>query len=256
MADGVLLRPEQEDLLVALVEAERNVPRGEREQFMYFPTLGDPGLAHPGLPGREIPVYIGDLDALSSAGLLRETWTPSSARLFDITPTGIAVYEEIKRRSGAPLQQLEEDITHYLQADIFQKRYPRAYRKWLEAAEKLSSSDSEDQPNTVGHLCREAIQEFATALVEQYKPPEVSPDKARDINRIQAVLDQNAARLGTRVSDFLEALLNYWRTVSRLVQRQVHGSQKEDRPLVLEDGRRVVFHTAVVMYEVDRALER
>jgi hypothetical protein len=256
MVDGVLLRPEQEDLLVTLVEAERKLPRGEREQFMFFPTLADPGLAHPGLPGREIPVYVGDLDALSSAGLLHETWTRSGARLFDITPAGLAAYEAIKKRSGAPVEQLEEDMRHYLDAEVFQKRYPRAYRKWAEAAEKLWSSDSEEQLNTVGHLCREAIQEFAAALVERYKPPEVSLDKAHDINRIQAVLDQNAARLGTRVSEFLEALLNYWRTVSRLVQRQVHGSQKEDRPLVLEDGRRVVFHTAVVMYEVDRALER
>jgi hypothetical protein len=256
MLDGVLLRPEQEELLVTLVEAERNLPRGEREQFMYFPTLVEPSLAHPGLPGREIPVYIGDLDALSSAGLLRETWTPSSVRLLDITPTGVAVYEAIKQRSSAPVEQLEEELRRYLDADVFQKRYPRAYRKWLEATDKLWSSDSEEQLNTVGHLCREAIQEFATALVERHKPSEVDKDKAHDINKIQAVLDQNAARLGTRVSDFLEALLNYWRAVSRLVQRQVHGSQKEDRPLVLEDGRRVVFQTAVVMYEVDRALER
>jgi hypothetical protein len=256
MLDGVLLRPEQEDLLVTLVEAERNLPRGQREEFIFFPSLGDPGLAHPGLPDREVPVHVGDLDILSNAGLLNETWTHSGARLFDITPTGFAVYKAIKQRAGAPLQQLEEDMTHYLEADIFQKRYPRAYRKWVEAAEKLSSSDSEEQLHTVGHLCREAIQEFATALVERHKPSEVDKDKAHDIKRIQAVLNQNAARLGTRVSDFLEALLNYWRTVSRLVQRQVHGSQTEDRPLVLDDGRRVVFQTAVVMYEVDRALER
>jgi hypothetical protein len=256
MLDGVLLRPEQEDLLVTLVEAERNLPRGQREQFIYIPSMPDAALAHPGLPGREVPVHVGDLSILSNAGLLNETPTRFSTRLFDITPTGFAVYEAIKQRSGAPLEQLEEDMTHYLKADILQKRYPRAYRKWAEATEKLSSSDSEEQLNTVGHLCREAIQEFATALVERHKPSEVDKNKAHDVNKIQAVLDQNAARLGTRVSDFLEALLNYWRTVSRLVQRQVHGSQKEDRPLVLEDGRRVVFQTAVVMYEVDRALER
>jgi hypothetical protein len=256
MLNGVLLRPEQEDLLVTLVEAERNVPRGQREQFIYFPTMADPALAHGGLPGREVQVYLGDLDILSNAGLLNETPTRSRSRHFDITPDGFAMYEEIKRRSGAPLEQLEENMTHYLEADVIQKRYPRAYRKWAEATEKLSSSDSEEQLNTVGHLCREAIQEFATALVERHKPSEVDKKKAHDVNKIQAVLDQNAARLGTRVSDFLEALLKYWRTVSALVQRQVHGSQKEDRPLVLEDGRRVVFQTAVVMYEVDRALER
>jgi hypothetical protein len=256
MLDGVLLRPEQEDLLVTLVEAERNLPRGEREQFIFFPSMGDPALAHGGLPGREVPVYLGDLNILSNAGLLDETWTPSGARLFDITPTGFAVYEAIKQRSGAPVQQLEEEIRDYLDADVFQKRYPRAYRKWVEATEKLWSSDSEEQLNSVGNLCREAIQEFATALVERHKPSQVDKDKAHDINRIHAVVDHHRPKLGTRVSQFLDALLSYWRTVSGLVQRQVHGSQNEDRPLVLEDGRRVVFHTAVVMYEVDRALER
>jgi hypothetical protein len=38
------------------------------------------------------------------------------------------------------------------------------------------------------------------------------------------------------------------------VQRQEHGAQKEGRPLVWEDGRRVVFQTAIVMFELDRAL--
>jgi hypothetical protein len=256
MLDGVVLRPEQEDLLVTLVVAERNVPRDQREQFIFFPTAGDPGLAHPGLPGREMPVYLGDLDILSNEGLLNETWTPSGARLFDITPTGFAVYEAIRQRSGAPVQQLEDEMKRYLDADVFLKRYPKAYRRWLEATEKLWSSGSEQHLNTVGHLCREAIQEFATALVERHKPSEVEQDKARDINRIRAVLDQSATRLGERVSAFLEALLNYWVAVSGLVQRQVHGRQKEDRPLIFEDGRRVVFQTAVVMYEMDRALER
>jgi hypothetical protein len=256
MLDGVLLRPEQEDLLVTLVEAERNVPRDQREQFIFFPTLGDPGLAHAGLPGREMPVYLGDLDILSNAGLLNETRTPSGARLFDITPTGFAVYEAIRQRSGAPIQQLEEEMKRYLDADVFQKRYPKAYRKWFEANEKLWSSESEQHLNTVGHLCREAIQEFATALVERHELDEVDQNKAHDHSRIRAVVNQHRPRLGTRVSDFLDALLTYWNAVSDLVQRQVHGSQKEDGPLVLEDGRRVVFQTAVVMYEVDRALER
>jgi hypothetical protein len=253
-----LLQPEQEDLLVILVEATRNLLPGQREQFMFLPTAGDSNsLCHPGLPGGEISAYDGDLDVLSNEGLINRTWGGRSGDwYFDVTPRGFAVYEAIKRRAGAPVRQIEEELTRYLDAEVFQERYPEAYRKWSEATEKLWSSEPEQQLTTIGHLCREAIQEFATALVERHKPREVDQDKAHDIARVTAVLDQHATKFGTRVSSFLDALVAYWRTVSGLVQRQEHGRQKEDRPLVCEDGRRVVFQTAIVMFEIDRALER
>lgn len=53
---------------------------------------------------------------------------------------------------------------------------------------------------------------------------------------------------------FLDALLAYWGTASDLVQRQEHGNQKVGAALLWEDGRRVVFQTAMVMYEIERAL--
>lgn len=48
----------------------------------------------------------------------------------------------------------------------------------------------------------------------------------------------------------LDALVVYWGTVSDLIQRQEHGAQKEGEALRWEDGRRVVFQTAVVMFEI------
>jgi hypothetical protein len=48
--------------------------------------------------------------------------------------------------------------------------------------------------------------------------------------------------------------VDYWGTVSDLVQRQEHGAQKQGAELTWEDARRVVFQTAIVMYEVSRAL--
>jgi hypothetical protein len=164
------------------------------------------------------------------------------------------MYEEIKRRSGAPAQQLQEELVRYLDAEGFQRRYPEAYRKWFQAAEKLWSSDSEQQLTQIGHLCREAIQEFAAVLVEKHGLAALIPDKAKNVARIKAVLDRHASTLGTTVAPFLDALLAYWRTVSDLVQRQEHGGQKEGRPLIWEDGRRVVFQSAVVMFEIDRTL--
>jgi hypothetical protein len=53
----------------------------------------------------------------------------------------------------------------------------------------------------------------------------------------------------------LEALVPFRGTVSDLVQRQEHGGQREGAPLRWEDGRRLVFQTAVIMFEIDSALK-
>lgn len=53
----------------------------------------------------------------------------------------------------------------------------------------------------------------------------------------------------------LDALVVYWGTVHDLAARQEHGAAKAV-PLVAEDARRVVFQTAIVMFELDRAFVR
>jgi hypothetical protein len=47
-------------------------------------------------------------------------------------------------------------------------------------------------------------------------------------------------------------MLAFWGAVSDLAQRQEHGAQREAEPLGWEDARRLVFLSAVVMYEIDR----
>ena len=209
---------------------------------------------HPGLPGQQIPVPQGDVEILQAQGLLLMTQQGRMHRSFVVTPLGYSLYAELQDRSGAPTQQVEETLTRYLDSDAFQRSYSEAYRKWAEAAEDLWRSDSQPQLTTIGHLCREAMQEFATALVARHQPPDVDTDKAHTVARIKAVLNQHASKLGTRAPPFLDALLTYWGTVSDLVQRQEHGGQKEGDALIWEDGRRVVFQTVIVMFEIDRAV--
>lgn len=157
---------------------------------------------------------------------------------------------------GEPMQRIESLIKTFLSSDHFQKEYPHAFQKWMEAESKLWASDSPEQFTTIGHLCREALQEFATELVERNRPLNVDENKAHDVTRIKAVLNQRANQLGITERPFLEALVHYWGTVTDLVQRQVHGNQKGSRSLIWEDGRRIVFQTAVVMFEVDSAISR
>jgi hypothetical protein len=253
--NGVLLEREQEELLRALVEASRNISSDQRVQFMYARTLGSSDIQHPGLPGQRLPTYEGDIDVLAAEGLLSVAAHRSGIRIFDVAPRGFAAYEELHRRTEASARQVEEELVRYLDSDSFRRSYPEAYAKWAEAAKRLWASDSRPDLTTIGHLCREAMQAFATALVDRHQPPHVDTDKVRDVARIRAVLEQHRPRLGTTTAPFLDALLVYWGTVSDLVQRQEHGAQKEGSPLIWEDGRRVVFQAAIVMFEVERALQ-
>jgi hypothetical protein len=254
LVDQMPLLPEQRDLLAKLVEASRNAPAAQRQPFMFIEGLTESDVQHPGLPDSRLAAYAGDLDVLEREGLLNVSYPQRHMRRFDITPRGFQAYEELRRHAETPLRQVEEDLMRHLDSDAFQQSYQEASRKWSEAAEMLAGSDSEQQLTMVGHLCREAMQAFATALVGRYQPPGVDTDRTHDVARIRAVLGQHRPRLGKTTAPFLDALLAYWGTVSDLVQRQEHGAQKEGRPLVWEDGRRVVFQTVIVMFEVDRAL--
>jgi hypothetical protein len=105
-------------------------------------------------------------------------------------------------------------------------------------------------------LCREAIQEFSTGLVELYASSFVEMDKTKTVARVKAILDLCESQLRNTERPFLDALLVYWGTVNDLIQRQEHGSHKEGETLVWADGRRVVLQTAIVMLEIDSSLSR
>jgi len=251
--DHILLMPEQEELLSQLVEAYRRVPRDQRRKFGLIESMTSTSLLHPGLPGRP-PVHKSDLEILRDKNLLFVTYGSRGMSWYDITPEGFAYYEYMKQRAGQPVQQVEAENRRYLDAEQFKCQYPGAYAKWTDAEKRLWASDSERELTTIGHLCREAMQEFATALVERYNPPDAPHDKAKDVARIRAVLAPQASRMGKTEKAFLDALVAYWGTLSDLVQRQEHGGQREGDPLTWEDARRVVFQTAVVMFEVDRSI--
>jgi len=258
MSNRIHLEKEQEELLCILVEAARNTPRERRTKFITHPLsmMGQHGtIHHPYLPGGHIEAHLGDIDIMASLGLLLTEPLQRGCK-FDIMPLGFSYYEQMKQRSGQPIQLIEATVRVYLDSSHFQKLYPQVYRKWSEAVSLLWGSDSQQQLTTIGHLCREAMQSFATVCVEHFHPPNVDLDVAHSIARLKAVLDLRAKELGETEKGFLDALLEYWRRVSDLVQRQEHGAQKEGQQLIWEDGRRVVFQTAVVMFEVDRALSR
>jgi hypothetical protein len=256
MFRNLLLEPEQKDLLMTMVEAARNVSKQDRQGFIFDYSVEGSRIFHNGLPKGQVAAYIGDLEILVREGLLKQRYGSRGTPFFDVTPMGFKYYEHLNLNASQPVQRVEEKIMRYLNADNFQKKYARAFQKWSSANDKLWSTDSEKQLTEIGHLCREAMQEFVTVLVDHLKPPQVETNKTRTVARLRAVLKLKKGQLGNTVAPFLEALIAYWGTVSDLVQRQEHDSLKEGHPLVWEDGRRVVFQTAMVMFEIDASLFR
>lgn len=249
--ERILLEKEQKDLLVALVEAWRNLPRDKRHKFVHVQTFGGSSII--GLDNYPDP-YIGDIEALARSGLLNAGLGRKGSLNFDITPAGFRYYGYLKRSIDQPAQRVEETVKAYLEADLFRSRYADAYAKWTQAEEMLWSSDTQNQLTTVGHLCRETMQHFATALVERFQPAEVTDDTSKTIKRISAVMERQSAEVSRTTTGLLKALLGYWAELNNLVQRQEHGAQKEGEALRWEDARRIVFHTAIVMFEIDRVL--
>lgn len=254
--DHIILEPEHINLLETVVEASRNVTREERGKFLVLKGGGNSQLTHAGLPRGHEKIYMGDVEALEREGLIALSYGSQSTPLFDVTPRGYRYYEHLKQQQGEPIDRIEKEVRSYLDAEPFRKQYPEAYSKWVQAESLLWGSDSSEQFTSVGHLCREAMQFFAATLVQKYQPPNIDSNFAKTINRVGAVLKQRSSKLGGTEEPFLKSLCSYWKHLNKIVQRQEHGAQKEGDPLRWEDGRRVVFQTLIVMYEIDRSLSR
>lgn len=256
MSQNVLLESEQKELLTMLVETSRKVPHNKRAKFIVVQSSGGDVLQYPGRPSQNRKIFMGDIEILAHEGLVDITYSSGGTPNVNMLPQGYAYYEHMKRETGQPLENIESSVRNYLFAENFRQKYPASYQKWIEAEDMLWGSDSERQLTMIGHLCREAVQEFATHLVEQYKPANAPEYKASTVERIRAVFNQRKSNFGDKEIAWLDALLVYWGTVIDLIQREEHGGQKEGMPLIWEDGRRVVFQTAMVMFEIDRSIAK
>ena len=255
MFGSILLENEQRDLLCVLVEAARNVPREERQMFFVIQAPIDKvaEIKHQGLANSTLNAYMGDIEVLAREGLIYLSHDQFISS-FDVLPLGFKYYEYMKQQGGQPLQNVTTQVQSYLAAEPFRTKYHSAYQKWAQADALLWASETQTQLTTIGHICREALQEFTTVLVIEFQPSNVDQDPAHTISRIRAVLDLQINNLGSTEKPLLEALLEYWGTVNDIVQRQEHGAQKDGKPLAWEDGRRVVFQTAIVMLEISTSL--
>jgi hypothetical protein len=246
-----MLDREQEDLLAQLVTAAQSVPREDRE-FFYFASLNGEEICGPGdfrLQSHG-QMLRRDIDALQRHGLLRTGGQEHSIN-FIVTPEGFARV----RDSTEPLERQENTVRRYLHSEGFRESFPSVYKKWADAEALLWQDDYDDQLSTIGHKMREAVQDFATTLVEEHGPPDVNTSVTAVSARVRAVLSMYQPKLGERRRELVLALIDYWSAAVDVIHRQTKGEQKGNEPLTWLDGRRVVFHTASVMFEIAAILE-
>lgn len=257
MPSQFLLDKEQEELLFILVEASRNVPFDKRQDFLtsYEYNSERVCIVHNGFNTGEFRAYMGDVEILATNSFIYFTEKKIDTSRFFITPLGYKYYEQLNCNVLNPTQGIEKTVIEYLNSEKFKQLYPEAFKKWAQAEQLLWKSDTSDQLTIIGHLCRESVQEFAEQLICKYNLKLQNQNKAHVVKRINAVLKYRGNQLSSTVLPFLDSLLNYWGCLSDLIQRQEHGNQKEGRTLVWKDAKRVVFHTAILMYEIDASLE-
>jgi hypothetical protein len=251
---------EQKELLATLVEAARKVP-GLKQQFLlssfesFGPEIGSEDFIQGGGLSDRIQVLGNDVWTLDQEGFLDAQWNTNGSARFTLNEGAFRYYEEfLAKHSEEPAVAVEEEVRSYLDRSEFRQRFGPAYERLAAAQQMLWQANPQDDLTTIGHKLREAIQQFATSMVEIHRPPDVDSDPAKTTSRLRAVIETNRDRLGQRRSELLDALLNYQSAVNDLVQRQEHGDQKPNDPLTWEDARAAVFQTAMLMFEFDRVL--
>jgi hypothetical protein len=255
MQENILLEKEQEDLLNTLVETSRKIPREKRTKFIVSRANDGTTLIIPLFPNLNFNLNMIDVEILAREGLIEISYSSNGTPNIYVLPFGFKYYELLKQKGMQPTENIENYIKNYLESNLFSDRFPNAYQKWIDAEKLLWNSDSSTQFTTIGHLCRESVQEFTSRIVEIYNPSDISPDKSLTVSRMRSVIDKQKGNLGSKERTFLDALMGYWGTVIDLIQREEHGGIKEGEPLEWEDGRRVVFQTAIIMFEIDRSLQ-
>ncbi len=255
MADDfshVILEPEAVALLERFVEVSRSVPRDRRSKFFEVSRLSSPQheFMHPGTD--PIPCAIQDVEELAANGLVALDFTSRGTRTLHVTGLGYRYYGHLRSKAGEAAEHAEEHVRSYLDRELL-GRYPAALERLRVAETLLWEADSDRQLTTIGHLAREALQAFATEILQRHPSAAAPGDPKQTVGRLRAALQTKRGTGGT-VAAFLDALLGYWGSVNDLAQRQEHGAQKEGGPLRWEDARRVVFQTLLVMYEIDRAV--
>jgi hypothetical protein len=206
--------------------------------------------------GHELPaemIYGRMFMSLRKEGYLAEVTTRTGGGkvvMIELTPQGRAA----ARADVDPAQEVYAENRRLLSSEGFAAAYADAFKAWAEAEKLLFGDSPETQLATIGFKLRDATQSFATALVNEHKPPGVETSVTAVSKRLKSVIDMHKAELGTRRPKVLEAMMKLWEADIDLIQRQTHGNERGEG-LMIGDGRRVVSLTMLLMVEFATILD-
>jgi hypothetical protein len=254
-----LVTRKQDELLYALVRAARCLDLPEPVEFHLTDTASgkaESRITHPCLPGGQVSAARSDVEALIRKGLLRQSDTTGDSMAFDIDPRGFEVFRQKARAEHRPVPRMGISARAHMDGSSFEQAYPIAYDKWAQAEALLPADDPTPTGQSVYQLCNEALLTFAGYLEAKFGVDDPKRMDAPAHERIRTLLESKEMGVETADRHFLTALLSNWRSLVGRVQNQGETAPSEDGALHWQDLHLAVFHTAVVMFEIDRSLAR
>lgn len=248
------LEEEQINLLSQIVDAHRNVTPSKRTDFIVTHDMTSDSMLHPGFSKGWTDVVIVDLRILDSSGLIKiyNSNNPQTEFSFTLTSLGFQYYEFIKDKSINPIERIQKEILSFINIPSFEQRYQKAFLKWKESEKLLWSTNTEINLSTVGHLCREALQEFLEILIIRHQLEKEYPEKDKTKGRVKALINNKKSTSSDTIIKLLEKFYEFWDMLNELVQRQEHYGLKERETIVLDDAKRVVIYTVIILKELDK----
>ena len=134
------LEPEQEQLLIDMVEAANRVPRPE--QAWHLGDEDQNGVMRG--PWGHRSVLPNDVYAIVKAGLLKATHRSLYGIDYVLTQAARRHYSSVKRRVGEPVARQEESVRAFLESDELKSNAPAAFDRWSEAERLLWSANSDN----------------------------------------------------------------------------------------------------------------
>jgi len=252
-----VLDREQIKIFDMLITQFKDVLRDKRSDFIAYKTSnGIFHIEHPFATDQLLEMSSRDFFDLSDHGLINISFLENpNEGTFNIPLEAFVLFKELKIITADPIEIIGNKINSFIYTSNFQSRFNKAYNKWIEAEKLFSDLEVNQHLSTIGLLCREAMQEFLTHLVDTYKPTGVESNPAQVKSRFSSIIKVSPKFKSETVRNLLNASFNYWDQLNSYVQRQTHAGQKEGEKVTVLDAKRILLHTAFLFFEIDQLLK-
>lgn len=250
---------EQEELLFRLVELDREARRLKQPRDLHVLRTNTSDILLMGPNELEIDYH--DAVVLGERGFIRQTevdvFQDGSGDLNGVvTPDAHAYYERRRSERQTP-EILSEEVVRYVDTQL-PVEFRKAAKVLAEAGTRIWTAQADTDLTEIGHKVREALQEFTDVLYKTHCPTSANEpiDKTKTRNKVAAFRGALEGKLGDSDKKMLRAIEAFCDAVGDLAQKLEHNSLRDDRPVELEDAKRLVLLAHVTMKELIRFAAR